>query len=312
MGPFHPGTNWATLADAGRAQPRHTCFVDKNRPELADFLSTRRARLAPHDVGVKGERARRRVPGLRREELAQLAGVSVDYYTRLEQGRSRSASVDVLEALAAALQLDDVEREHLHELGRPQPPKHHARPRPQRVHPATLDLLDRFDLVYSPAFVLGRRLDVLAHNRLAGALIAEFRQLPAPQRNQARFVFFDPHARELYADWNQVAIDTVAMLRQDAGRYPDDPKLSALIGELSIHSEEFRTWWSRHDVQRRTTGTKSYHHPVVGELTVQYQALHPSGDDDQVLIVYTTEPGSTSDNALRLLAHTHITHEGDR
>ena len=251
------------------------------------------------------------MPGLRREELAQLAGVSVDYYTRLEQGRSRSASVDVLEALATALRLDEAEREHLHELGRPQPVKRHVRPRPQRVHPATLDLLDRLDLVVSPAFVLGRRLDVLAHNRLAGALITEFRQLPAPQRNQARFVFFDPHARELYADWRQVAVDTVAMLRHDAGRYPDDPKLSALVGELSIHSPEFRTWWSRHDVQRRTTGTKSYHHPVVGELTVQYQALNPCGDEDQVLIVYTTEPGSTSDNALRLLAQTHITHRGD-
>lgn len=245
------------------------------------------------------------MPGLRREELAQLAGVSVDYYTRLEQGRSRSASVDVLEALAAALQLDDAEREYLHELGRPQPAKRHARPRPQRVQPETLDLMDRLDLVFCPAFILGRRLDVLAHNRLAGALITDFRKLPAPQRNQARFVFFDPHARELYADWRQVAIDTVAMLRQDAGRYPDDPKLSALIGELSIHSEDFRAWWSRHDVQRRTTGTKGYHHPVVGELTVRYQALNPSGDEDQVLIVYTTEPGSASENALRLLANWH-------
>lgn len=279
--------------------------VDSNRSELADFLKTRRARLAPADVGLKGELARRRVPGLRREELAQLAGVSVDYYTRLEQGRSRSASVDVLDALATALQLDDAERAHLHQLGRPQPVARRTPSRPQRVHPATLELLDRLDLVHSPAFVLGRRLDVLAHNRLAGALITEFRRLPAPQRNQARFVFLDSHARELYADWRQVAIDTVAMLRHDAGRYPDDPKLSALIGELSIHSEEFRTWWSRHDVQRRTTGTKGYHHPLVGELTVAYQALHPSGDEDQVLIVYTTEPGTASDNALRLLATWH-------
>lgn len=294
--------------------------VDRNRSELADFLSTRRARLTPTDAGLAGEHTRRRVPGLRREELAQLAGVSVDYYTRLEQGRSRSASVDVLEALATALQLDDAEREHLHTLGRPQPATRHARARAQRVHPATLDLMERLDQVNSPAFILGRRLDVLAHNGLAGALITEFRQLPAPQRNQARFVFFDPHARELYADWRQVAIDTVAMLRHDAGRHPDDPKLSELVGELSIHSEEFRTWWSRHDVQRRITGTKSYHHPVVGDLTVQYQALSPSGDDDQVLIVYTTEPGSASDNALRLLANWHepdtsrttITSEGNR
>lgn len=277
-------------------------IVASNRSALADFLKTRRGRLDPAAVGLVPDVARRRVPGLRREELAQLAGVSVDYYTRLEQGRSRSASVDVLDALATALQLDDAEREHLHQLGRPQPVARAARSRPQRVHPATLELLDRLDLVCSPAFILGRRLDVLAHNRLAGALITEFRRLPAPQRNQARFVFLDSHARELYADWRQVAVDTVAMLRHDAGRYPDDPKLSALIGELSIHSEEFRTWWSRHDVQRRTTGTKSYHHPLVGELTVQYQALNPSGDEDQVLIVYTAEPGTASDNALRLLA----------
>lgn len=275
------------------------------RSELADFLSTRRARIAPAVVGLTGDVARRRVPGLRREELAALAGVSVDYYTRLEQGRSRSASIDVLDALATALQLNDAERDHLHHLGRPAPAKRQSRPRPQRVHPTTLTLLERLDDTVTPAFVLGRRLDVLAHNRLAGALIAEFRTLPAPQRNQARFVFLDPHARELYTDWQQVALDTVAMLRHDAGRHPDDPKLSALIGELSINSEEFGKWWPRHDVQRRTTGTKGYHHPVVGELTVQYQALTPSGDEDQVLIVYTTEPGSASDTALRLLATWH-------
>ncbi|MGE2715789.1 helix-turn-helix domain-containing protein [Mycolicibacterium litorale] len=278
---------------------------DRNGSELADFLSARRARLTPDSVGLHRVDARRRVPGLRREELAQLAGVSVDYYTRLEQGRSRSASADVLDALATALRLNDAERQHLHRLGRPQPAQRKRRPRPQRVDPATLRLLDLMDQVCSPAFVLGRRLDVLAHNRLAGALIAEFRELAAPQRNQARFVFLDPHARELYADWAQVAADTVAMLRFDAGRYPDDEKLSTLVGELSIHSGEFRKWWSGHDVQRRTTGTKAYHHPLVGDLTVQYQALNPAGDPDQILFVYTTEPGSASETALRLLANWH-------
>jgi len=173
------------------------------------------------------------------------------------------------------------------------------------VDPATLRLLELFDQVSSPAFVLGRRLDVLAHNRLAGALITEFRELPAPQRNQARFVFLDPHARELYADWTEVAADTVAMLRLDAGRYPDDEKLSALVGELSIHSVQFRSWWSKHNVERRTTGTKAYHHPLVGDLTVKYQALNPSGDPDQVLIVYTTDPRSHDETALRLLANWH-------
>ncbi|MBO0681030.1 helix-turn-helix domain-containing protein [Mycolicibacterium sp. S2-37] len=270
--------------------------------ELAEFLSARRARLSPDDIGLSDNGARRRVPGLRREELARLAGVSVDYYTRLEQGRSRTASTDVLDALATALRLNDAERQHLHDLGRPRPAQRKRRPRPQAVDPATLRLLELLDQTCSPAFVLGRRLDVLAHNRLAGALITEFRDLPAPARNQARFVFFDPHARELYADWTQVAKDTVAMLRLDAGRNPHDEKLSALVGELSIHSPEFRAWWSDHDVERRTTGTKTYHHPLVGELTVRYQALNPSGDPDQILFVYTTDAQSSSENALRLLA----------
>jgi transcriptional regulator with XRE-family HTH domain len=278
---------------------------DRQSSELAEFLSVRRAGLTPQDVGLDGPAARRRVPGLRREELARLAGVSVDYYTRLEQGRSRSASTDVLDALAAALQLNDAERQHLHLLAKPEPAQRKRRARPQSVDRATLRLLELFDQVSSPAFVLGRRLDVLAHNRLAGALITEFRELPAPLRNQARFVFFDPHARELYTDWDEVAADTVAMLRLDAGRYPDDEKLSALVGELSIRSVEFRSWWSKHNVERRTTGRKGYHHPIVGDLTVDYQALNPSGDPDQVLIVYTTEPGSADETSLRLLANWH-------
>ena len=262
-----------------------------------------RSRVSPEELGLDHESPRRRVPGLRREELALLAGVSVDYYTRLEQGRSRSASAEVLDALATALRLDDAERQHLMDLARPEPAQRKRRSRPQRVDPATLRLIETLDEVNSPAFVLGRRLDVLAHNRIAGALITEFRALPAAERNQARFVFFDPHARELYEDWAAVAADTVAMLRLDAGRYPDDPQLSALIGELSIRSGEFRRWWSDHKVHRRTTGSKGYHHPVVGDLTVQYQALHPAGDPDQILFVYTTEPGSPSETSMRLLAN---------
>ena len=270
--------------------------------ELGDFLRTRRARLRPADPGLTRASARRRVPGLRREELARLAGVSVNYYTRLEQGRSRSASEKVLDALATALQLDDAEKQYLLALARPKSPQPKRRARPQRVDPATLRLLETLDGAHSPAFVLGRRLDVLAHNRLAGALITEFRALPAQDRNQARFVFFEPHARELYTDWDEVAADTVAMLRLDAGRHPDDPQLSALVGDLSIRSEEFRQWWSDHRVHRRTTGTKRYHHPVVGDLAVEYQALHPAGDPDQILIIYTTEPRSASETSLRLLA----------
>lgn len=298
MGQLEPqrrGWHAGRLSDMGERKPS----------ELAEFLSARRARLTPQDAGLTGPVARRRVPGLRREELARLAGVSVDYYTRLEQGRSRSASTDVLDALSTALQLTDDERQHLHLLAKPAPVQRKQRSRPQSVDPSTLRLLELFDQVSSPAFVLGRRLDVLAHNRLAGALITDFRALPAPLRNQARFVFLDPHARELYAEWAEVAADTVAMLRLDAGRYPRDEKLSALVGELSIQSAEFSSLWSHHKVARRTTGTKAYQHPLVGDLQVDYQALNPAGDPDQVLIVYTTEPGSTDETALRLLANWH-------
>ncbi|MER6723070.1 helix-turn-helix transcriptional regulator [Streptomyces halstedii] len=270
---------------------------------MADFLRSARTRLTPQEAGLDDSgRARRRVSGLRREELAQLAGVSVDYYTRLEQGRSRSASTEVLDALATALRLDDAERSHLHTLARPQPARRRRRPRPQRVHPATWDLLDTLQQTGHPAFVLGRRLDVLAHNPLAGRLITDFRALPAAERNQARFVFLDPHARELYRDWPRVAADTAAMLRLDAGRHPDDPALGALIGDLSIHSEDFRRFWSDNKVHQRTTGTKDYHHPLVGDLTVTYQALTPGDDPDQILFIYNTEPASPSEAAMRLLA----------
>ncbi|MGW7692959.1 helix-turn-helix transcriptional regulator [Streptomyces asiaticus] len=279
--------------------------MDRDQPTstpMADFLRSARSRLTPDEAGLDDPGlGRRRVSGLRREELARLAGVSVDYYTRLEQGRSRSASTEVLDALATALRLDDAERSHLHTLARPGPARR-RRPRPQRVHRATWDLLDTLQQTGRPAFVLGRRLDVLAHNQLAGRLITDFRALPAAERNQARFVFLDPHARELYRDWTRVAADTAAMLRLDAGRHPDDPALSALVGDLSIRSEEFRRFWSDNKVHRRTTGTKDYHHPLVGDLTVTYQALTPGDDPDQILFVYGTEPGSPSETSLRLLA----------
>ena len=227
--------------------------------------------------------------------------MSVDYYTRLEQGRSRSASAEVLDALATALCLDDAERSHLHALARPRPARR-RRPRPQRVHLATWGLLDTLEAAGRPAFILGRRLDVLAQNQLAGRLISDFRTLPPAERNQARFVFLDPHARELYRDWIRVAADTAAMLRLDAGRHPEDPALSTLVGELSIHSAEFRRFWSDNKVHQRTIGTKDYHHPLVGDLTVTYQALTPGDDPDQILFVYGTDPGSPSETAMRLLA----------
>lgn len=237
-----------------------------------------------------------------------LAGVSVDYYTRLEQGRSTSASPVVLDALADALQLDEVERTHLHTIARPTPARRRRPYRPQPLHPATRSLLDTFDDVLRPAFVLGRRLDVVGQNETAALLITDFDARPVDERNQVRFVFLDPHARELYADWSQVAADTAAMLRVDAGRHPDDPALGRLVGELSIHSPEFRRLWARNRVHQRTHGTKRYRHPLVGDLTITYQALVVAADPDQVLMVYDTAPDSPSAHALRLLvdrAHDH-------
>ncbi|MFI6458285.1 transcriptional regulator [Streptosporangium amethystogenes] len=193
-------------------------------------------------------------------------------------------------------------RAHLHILARPTSAQRKRRSRPQRVHPGTWDLLDTLEAACRPGFVLGRRLDVLAHNRLAGRLITDFRALPAAQRNQARFVFLDPHARDLYANWSAVAADTAAMLRLDAGRHPDDPALSALVGDLAIRSQEFRRHWSENKVHQRTTGTKGYHHPLVGDLTITYQALTPGDDPDQILFVYRAEPGSPSETSLRLLS----------
>jgi transcriptional regulator with XRE-family HTH domain len=269
---------------------------------LGEFLRAARARLEPGDVGFPAT-ARRRVAGLRREELAQLAGVSVDYYTRLEQGRSRTASRAVLDALATALRLDDAERVHLFNLAA-QPERVH-RPSAalrQGVTPVMERLLARLDTAYCPAFVLGRRTDVLACNRLAAALITDFAALPQDERNQARFVFLDPYARELYADWEGVAADTAAMLRMDAGRHGADPELNELVGDLSRRSPVFRRMWADQRVIERTEGTKGYHHPVVGDLTVTYQAMSVAGEEDQALFVYTAADGTADETALRLLA----------
>ncbi|GAB3709148.1 helix-turn-helix transcriptional regulator [Nocardiopsis oceani] len=274
---------------------------DQFEPGLAGFLRAARGRLTPGQVGIV-DAGRRRVAGLRREELAMLAGVSVDYYTRLEQGRSKSASPEVLDAMADALRLDEAERAHLHTIARPAPARRRRAARPQRLHPATQDLIRTLESALRPAFVLGRRLDVLGQNRLAALLIADFESMPRAERNQARFVFLDPHARELYADWEQVAADTAAMLRMDAGRYPKDPDLGQLVGELSIQSGEFRRLWARNHVHQRSTGAKRYHHPLVGDLTITYQALTPGDDADQTLMVYDTEPDSPSAHAMLLLA----------
>jgi transcriptional regulator with XRE-family HTH domain len=270
--------------------------------ELGDFLRACRARLRPADVGLPEPTSRRRVTGLRREELAQLAGVSADYYTRLEQGRNRTASPAVLDALAQALCLDGTSRSHLFDLARSaraQPIR--GLPQAQRVRPATVRLLEILDHAYCPAFVLGRRTDVLLTNRLAAALIIDFDALPAQKRNYARFVFIDPYARKLYPDWEEVVANVAAILRLDAGRHPDDPWLDELVEDLSARSETFRRCWADYQVHEHTDGPKRYRHPVVGDLTITYQSLEVMAADDQEVILYTTEPGSASEAAIRLL-----------
>ncbi|MFC8449265.1 helix-turn-helix transcriptional regulator [Kitasatospora sp. NPDC057223] len=267
---------------------------------VGDFLRSRRARIQPEEVGLPSH-GRRRVQGLRREEVAQLAGVSVDYYIRLEQGRGTSASDAVLDAVARVLRLDEVEQAHLRDLTRPARAERReksARGR-QLVRPGLQLLLDMMDGV--PAFVLGRRMDVLAWNALGDALLA-FSAQPAEQRNAARSVFLDPASREFYPQWEAVAAETVAFLRLDAGRYPEDRRLSALVGELAVRSEEFRRLWADHQVKDKTHGRKLLRHGLVGELDLGYETLAVTGAVDQMLVTYTTPAGSPTAQKLALLA----------
>jgi transcriptional regulator with XRE-family HTH domain len=271
----------------------------ERRAEIADLLRSRRARLSPDEAGLPGDGRARRVPGLRRDEVARLAGISTEYYTRLEQGRATNPSREVIEALASALCLDSSEREHLSDLlGRPAA----ARLAPsgvQRVRPGLYLMLQTLEHV--PAFVMGRRTDILASNSLAREVITDFEALPAPRRNLARYYLLDPEARERTGDWRRAAAETVAVLRLEAGRYPTDRRLADLIGELTVGSPEFPGWWDDHHVLRRTHGSKHYRHPLVGDLHFSYESLQPPGDLDQTLCVYNVEPGSPTQHALRLL-----------
>lgn len=273
--------------------------MDRSR-EIADFLRSRRARITPDRAGLTDDHRARRVPGLRRDEVARLAGVSTEYYTRLEQGRAGTPSPEVVEALASALQLDLAEREHLIDLLARPTPARRAPTAPQRVRPGLYLMLQTLEHV--PAFIMGRRTDVLAANALARAVMTDFEAMPATQRNLARYLLLDPEARERVGDWPRIAAETVAMLRLEAGRHPHDRRLADLVGELTLRSPEFTTWWNDHHVLRRTNGTKHYHHPVVGDLHFAYESLQPPGDPDQTLCVYNPEPGSTTAEALRLLS----------
>jgi transcriptional regulator with XRE-family HTH domain len=273
------------------------------RGQIREFLSTRRAKASPKQAGLPvygGDR--RRVSGLRREEVALLAGISSEYYTRLERGNATGVSESVIDGIAHALQLDEAERAHLLDLIRTasttRPPR--RRPTSQRVRPTVQRILD--SMSGTPAFVLNGRLDILAANELGVALYSPIYADPVRPPNNARFIFLDPHATEFFRDWNKAANDTVALLRAEAGRDPHDRQLSDLIGELSTRSDEFRVRWAAHNVRIHTTGTKLIHHPVVGDLDLPFESLPLAADPSQSLLTYTTEPGSPSQDALNLLA----------
>ncbi|MGW5660106.1 helix-turn-helix domain-containing protein [Streptomyces sp. NPDC003758] len=279
-------------AGAGQALDR--------RAELSEFLRTRRARLKPEDVGLPDFGRHRRVPGLRREELAQLAGVSVAYYTRLEQGNGRNVSAEVLDAIARALRLTDAEHAHLTHLAKPKAHKKKPAARTQQVRAALRQLLDSFDGV--PAYIVGRHADILAWNRMAAAVFGDWAQLPPQERNWARMTFLKPEYQDLFVDWEQKAIDIVCQLRYQAGCHPDDPRLSALVGELSVKSEEFRRLWATHDVKEKSHGLKRLRHPLVGDLALHFESFRVPDDGELALVTYHAEPGSASAEALRLLA----------
>ncbi|GAB3715946.1 helix-turn-helix transcriptional regulator [Amycolatopsis oliviviridis] len=266
--------------------------------ELGDFLKARRAALDPADLGLPTGFNQRRVAGLRREELAQLAGISVDYYTRLEQGRARNVSDSVLESLSRALRLHRDEETYLRNLAAPKR-KRVARPRAQRVRP---ELQLMLNAIQSPAFVFGRYLDVLAWNPLGGALSFDFSATPPGERNIPKMFFLDEHAREMHPEWTTVAREVVANLRSESGKYPDDPYLAQLVGELSLGSEEFRKLWAKHTVREKAHAWKVMINPIVGELRLRYETLRLPDEPELALVIYTAEPGSDSERALGLLA----------
>ncbi|MBK3643354.1 helix-turn-helix transcriptional regulator [Streptomyces sp. MBT33] len=272
--------------------------------ELGDFLRTRRAALRPEDVGITPHPTRRRVSGLRREELAMLAGVSITHYTRLEQGRALSASDSVLDAIARTLRLTDDETAHLKDLARPTKAARPTTPRAEQASPSARQLLAAMSEV--PALVLDRRNDVLAWNRLghallAGHLPADSPEMPSTRPNVTRMLFLDDRYRALYTDWHDEAQLAVASLRLIAGRHPDDRRLTELVGQLTVQCDEFASRWARHPVRTCTSGVKQLRHPLVGTMDLSFENLVIPGSSGQRLIAYTAEPGSPSEAALRLL-----------
>lgn len=283
-----------------------------NQAEVREFLTSRRAKISPERAGLPAG-SRRRVPGLRRSEVAALADVSVEYYAKLERGNLAGASPAVLEAVARALQLDDAERAHLLNLAQAaggsdaltRPCRRTARTfTPHRSLQWVLDAVTA-----GPAFVRNGRMDLLAANQLARAFYDDVYATAGNQTNLARFNFLDPASRRFYPDWNQAAEVAVAILRTEAGRNPHDKELHDLVGELSTRSDEFRTRWGAHNVRHHGTGTKRFHHHTVGDLTLAYEGLDMAAEPGLTLTIYTAEPGSPSEEGLRLLASWAATQE---
>lgn len=287
-------------------RPGRTVEGMDHRAETRDFLTTRRARITPEQAGLPFYGGHRRVTGLRREEAAMLAGVSVDYYTRLERGNLAGVSESVLDSLARALRLDEAEREHLYDLARqagtgPGRSARAARQRPaQHLRPGVQHLLDA--MTGAPAYVRNGRMDILGANDLGRAVFAPIFRTVAGTPNLARFIFLDPAAQTFYRDWARLAEDVVALLRGEAGRDPYDRNLTDLIGELTTRSEQFRGWWAAHDVRLHRAGVKRMHHPVVGDLTLTYESMDLTADHGLRLNAYSAEPGSADHDALGLLA----------
>jgi hypothetical protein len=269
--------------------------------EIREFLISRRGRITPQQAGLRAYGSRRRVSGLRREEVAMLSGISVEYYTQLERGNVRGVSEDVLEAIARALQLNEVEHHHLFDLVRAakQRPTRRPTPAPQ-VRPSVQRVLET--LTGSAAFVRNHRLDIITANRLGYALYSEAFVNPQRPTNLARFIFLDARSRDFYDHWEGIADAAVGSLRTEAGHDPYDQDLTDLVGELSMRSDDFRTRWSTHDVRQYSSGTQLFHHPLVGDLTLNYDALALLADVGQTITIYTAQPDSPDQAALDRLA----------
>ncbi|HEY0279935.1 MAG TPA: helix-turn-helix transcriptional regulator [Solirubrobacterales bacterium] len=281
-----------------------------SKAEIREFLSSRRAKITPGQAEITSY-GERRVPGLRRNEVAQLAGISGEYYTRIERGNLTGVSDGVLESLSKALQLDEAERTHLFDLARSASLDHPGRGRTgdRQVRP---NVQRTIDAITVPSYVRDRRRDILAANPLAEALYSPLFEDPFRPANSARFTFLSARAQEFFADWHSVARDAVAALRIEAGRNPYDRSLSELVGELSTRSEAFRQLWAEHDVRFHTTGTKRMRHPVVGELELTFEAMEIAADPGLTIVTYGAEPGSRSEEGLRLLATLVATEAAER